>query len=195
MIAALRQPREVIAIEIQAALAEFARRNFALNRLEGATAIRADLRGDKIAGVSPGSFNYVVANPPWHGLGSGRESPNTSRRIARGAAGASLREFVAAATRYCTALGKVALIFAASRSAELFAELRANSLEPKRVRFVHPHLDRPANAIMIEASKGGGAEVIIESPLIVWEKPGVYTTEADAILNANAKVAASSEED
>jgi tRNA1Val (adenine37-N6)-methyltransferase len=193
IIAALRQPREVVAIEMQAELAECARRNLALNGLDRATAIRADLRTSKIAGARPGSFDYVVANPPWRASRSGRESPNASRRIARGAGGASLREFVAAAARYTTNVGKVAMIFTASRSAELLVELCASSLEPKRIRFVHPDVDSPASAIMVEARKGGGVDAIIDAPLILWEKPGVYSAEARAILIPGDGLAAAGE--
>ncbi|MGH7879214.1 MAG: SAM-dependent methyltransferase, partial [Candidatus Binataceae bacterium] len=115
-------------------------------------------------------------------LQSGRESPNASRRIARGAGGASLRDFVAAAARYATSNGRVAMIFTAGRAADLLAELRAKSLEPKRLRLVHPYARSSATSIMVEARRGGGVEVRIEAPLIVWEEPGVYTDEARAIL-------------
>lgn len=193
MIAVLHQPREVVAIEMQAELAQLAEGNFALNRLDYANAIHADLRARKIPGAEPGSFDYVVANPPWHRSGNGRESPNASRRAARGGDGASLRDFVAAAARYGTNVGKIAMIFTASRSAELLAEMNANALEPKRIRFVHPQIDSPANAIMVEASKGGGVEARIEAPLILWESPGVYSAEAHAILNPIADLAATTE--
>jgi tRNA1Val (adenine37-N6)-methyltransferase len=190
---ALRQPREVVALEMQAGLAQLAQRNFALNGLHFATAIQADLRARKIPGIEPGAFDYIVANPPWHGSGNGRESPNASRRAARGGDGASLRDFVRAAARYSTHLGKVAMIFTATRTTELLAEMNVNSLEPKRIRFVHPRVDSPANAVIVEAVKGGGVEAKIQAPLILWEKPGVYSAEARAILNPIVDLAATTE--
>ncbi|HLW70897.1 MAG TPA: methyltransferase [Candidatus Binataceae bacterium] len=183
IVAITRRPREVVAIEIQTDLAELARRNFAFNQLAHATAIAADLRARKIAGAAPGSFDYVVANPPYHALRRGRESPNASRHVARGAGGASIRDFIAAASRYATGNGRVAMIFPASRCADLLVELRAKSLEPKRLRFVQPYAESPATLIMVEARKGAGVEGKVAPPLIVWQKPGVYTDEARGILD------------
>jgi tRNA1Val (adenine37-N6)-methyltransferase len=185
MITLLRQPREVVAIELQPPLAAIAQRNVMLNRLAHFTALQADLRAGAIDGIAPASFDYVVANPPYRAPHCGRESPNAGRRLARGSGGATLREFIAAAARYVVEGGRFALIFTASRSAELIAELRSKSFEPKRCRFVHPYADRPATLILIEARKGGGAEVAVEAPLILWERSGVYTAHARAILSGD----------
>jgi tRNA1Val (adenine37-N6)-methyltransferase len=132
-----------------------------------------------------GSFDLVVANPPYRAAGSGRESPNPSRRLARGAGGGTLRDFIAAAARYATFGGRVAIVFAASRTVELLAELESKSLEPKRCRFVHPYADAPATLILLEARKGGGVEVSIDPPLVLWQSAGVYTAAAQAILSGD----------
>ncbi|MGH7843462.1 MAG: methyltransferase, partial [Candidatus Binataceae bacterium] len=70
ILAKIRQPSAVVAIELQADLAALARRNFASNRLLRATAIAADLRARKITGAAAASFDYVVANPPYRALQS-----------------------------------------------------------------------------------------------------------------------------
>ncbi len=190
MIAITRRPRVIVGIELQHELAELARSNLALNRLENLTVIEADLRDRKIAGVDTGTFDYIVANPPYREARGGRERPNRSRHLARGG-GASLRDFIKAATRYASSSGKVAIIFTAIRAAELIAELKACSLEPKRLRFVHPYAEAVASVVMVEARKGGGIEVKIEAPLILWERPGEYSAGARSILNgAGASAAA-----
>ena len=50
-------------------------------------------------------------------------------------------------------------------------------LEPKRIKFVHPYIDREANMVLIEAVKGGRPECRVEKPIIVYESKGVYTRE------------------
>ncbi|MGH8013892.1 MAG: tRNA1(Val) (adenine(37)-N6)-methyltransferase, partial [Candidatus Binataceae bacterium] len=173
LLAAAHQPRELIALEIQPELAAMVARNFELSNLRLCTAVQGDLRS-KIDGLEPASFDLVVSNPPFRAPRSGRESPNESRRIARGASGATLREFIAAASRYVRHGGRVAIVFTAARTAELIGELRDHSLEPKRIRFVHPRFDLPANTILVEARKGGGVEAVIEPSLILYSAPGVY---------------------
>jgi tRNA1Val (adenine37-N6)-methyltransferase len=182
MVAALWHPREVVAIEVQPELAAIAERNATLNRLDSVRVINADLRARRIGGLIPASFDLVVANPPYRALRSGRESPNAGRRIARGESAATLAQFVDAAKRYATNGAKVAFVFDAARSAELLGCLAAHSLEPKRIRFVHPRAAAPATTILVEARKGGGIEALIEPPLMLYDRPGVHSAEAREIL-------------
>ena len=182
MLAALWHPREIVAIEIQPELAAIAERNATLNGLAAMRVICADLRARRIDGLAPASFDLVIANPPYRALRSGRESPQPGRRIARGESSATLAEFVAAAKRYAAHGAKAAFVFDASRSAELLGCLAANSLEPKRIRFVHPRAGARATTILVEARKGGGIEATIEPPLFLYERPGVYSDEARELM-------------
>ena len=54
--------------------------------------------------------------------------------------------------------------------------LQKYRLEPKRMQLVYPYIDREPNMVLIEALKGGRGRLTVERPLIVYEKPGVYTT-------------------
>jgi tRNA1Val (adenine37-N6)-methyltransferase len=182
MIAALWLPSEVVAVEIQPDVAAIAERNAALNQLDSIRVISADLRARRIEGLAPASFDVVVANPPYRALGSGRRSPNPGRRVAREERAATLADFVAAAKRFAANGAKVAFVFDASRSAELLRCLAAHSLEPKRIRFVHPRADAPAATILVEARKDGGIEVAIEPPLMLYDRSGVYSDEARELM-------------
>src|SRR5271156_441921 len=84
MMGALYRPREVVALELQPALAEMISRSAAINELKSVKAVCADLRQKKIASVEPASFDLVVANPPYRAAASGRENPDPGRRVARG---------------------------------------------------------------------------------------------------------------
>jgi tRNA1(Val) A37 N6-methylase TrmN6 len=182
MIAALWHPREAVAIEIQPELALLAERNIALNQLDSIRVVNADLRARQVDRITPASFDVVVANPPYRALHRGRLSPNPGRRIARDESSATLAEFVTAAKRYAANGAKVAFVFDASRSAELLRCLSTNSLEPKRLRFVHPRADAPASTILVEARKSGGIETIVEPPLFLYDRPGVYSDEARELM-------------
>jgi tRNA1Val (adenine37-N6)-methyltransferase len=182
MIAALWRPREIVAIEIQPDLAEMATRNAAANGFDGLRVINADLLARRIDGVAAASFDLVVANPPYRALRSGRASPNPGRRIARDESAATMADFVAAAKRFAANGAKVAFVFDASRSAELLRCMAANTLEPKRIRFVHPRADAPASTILVEARKGGGIEATIEPPLMLYDRPGAYSDEARELM-------------
>src|SRR5579862_4115445 len=171
MIAALHRPREVVAIEIQPLLAATIARSAALNGFKSVNAVCADLRNRKIAGVESASFDLIVANPPYRAAAAGRENPDHSRRVARGESAAGLEDFVSAARRYGRRGARVAFVFTARRSAELISAMRSKQLEPKRIRFVHPRIAMPASVMLLEARVGGGVEVTIEPPLILYDRP------------------------
>ena len=63
------------------------------------------------------------------------------------------------------------------RLAEIIMVLRKYRMEPKRMQLVYPYADHEANMVLIEARKDGNAFLKVEKPLIVYEKPGVYTPE------------------
>jgi len=181
--AALTKPREVVAMEIQPVLAAMITRNAELNHLDAVRSLCADLRRPRaLASPRAGSFDLVLANPPFRARQSGRESPFIGRRLARGETAARLEDFAAAAARYTRHGGRAAFIFAAARSGELISTLRARRLEPKRIRFVHPYAAARASTVLVEARKGGGVEMEVEPPLVMYDAPRVYSNEARALL-------------
>lgn len=190
VIAALHHPRDIVAVEIQPELVAMIHRNAELNRFASIRAVEADLRKIADKKIAPQSFDVVIANPPYRARKTGRISPNDARRIARSEASATLKDFIAAASKYARRGGRAAFVFAADRAAELISLLREHHLEPKRIRFVHAFADAPAATVLIEARKFGGIEVAIEAPLILYDAPGVYSREARALLGEVASPSA-----
>jgi tRNA1Val (adenine37-N6)-methyltransferase len=182
MLAALGRPREVVAIELQPALADLINLNAAQNSLGNVRGLCADIRSRRISGVAAASFDLIVANPPFHASTRGRQSPIPGRSMARAETGAELGDFTAVARRYARNGARVAFVFAASRSAELVAAMRSHGLEPKRIRFVHPRIELPAASVLVEARAGGGTETRVEPPLVLYDRIGVYSAEARAML-------------
>ena len=63
------------------------------------------------------------------------------------------------------------------RLMEILGTMRAHKMEPKRMKFVHPYLDKEANMVLIEAVRGGGTWMKVEAPVVVYQAPGVYSEE------------------
>ena len=68
-----------------------------------------------------------------------------------------------------------------ARLVEMIRLLSDYGLEPKRIKFVHPFIDKEANMVLIEALRGGKAMVKLEAPIIVYKSQGVYTDEIHEI--------------
>ena len=130
--------------------------------------------------ISPNSFDVIIANPPYVKFGTGKKSPVIERQTARHDQTASLSLWLNL-QMLMKNKGRYFLVFAAQRLAELLSLLRKNNLEPKRLRFVHPSLNKSASLILLEAVKGGGRGMDILPPLIVHEQNGGYTDEMKKI--------------
>ncbi len=181
-IATLYRPREIVALEIQPRMIAMIRRSLDLNGIHSIQPIEADLRAITDHRIAPDSFDLAVANPPYRAVSSGRASPNAARRMARSEISATLNDFAAAAATHIHAGGRAAFVFVANRFAELNSVVREHRLESKRIRFVHPYIDQPATTVLMETRKGGGFEVSIEPPLILYQTPGVYSKAARELL-------------
>jgi tRNA1(Val) A37 N6-methylase TrmN6 len=71
------------------------------------------------------------------------------------------------------------LIFPALRTVDLFVALREGKLEPKRLQFVHPRIQKEAKFVLTESVKTSGVELKIMNPLILRESDRGETVSAD----------------
>ena len=63
------------------------------------------------------------------------------------------------------------------RLIEIITMLTKYKLEPKRMKMVHPFVDKEANMVLIESVRGGRSMIKVEAPVIVFKEPGVYSDE------------------
>ena len=63
------------------------------------------------------------------------------------------------------------------RLAEILSKMVAVGLEPKRMRMVHPFIDKEPNMVLIEGKRGANSRMTVERPLIVYKETGVYSDE------------------
>jgi len=157
-----------VAIELQPRLAALARHGLARNAFgPRLTIVEGDVRR-LVGGVVPRArFDLVASNPPYRALAGGFVSPDQEIARAHHEVTLTLAECLDAAAALRHPEGRVALVFLASRVAELLSGLTARGLAPRRLRFVHPTLDLPASRVLIEAAAAGaGAPPCeIEAPL------------------------------
>lgn len=165
------------ALEIQEEMADMARRSVALNGLEDKISIvTGDIKeASKIFGKA--SFHVVTCNPPYMNQNHGLKNPDEPKAIARHEILCSFEDVAREASALLVPGGRFYLVHRPHRLTEIFDTLRKYKLEPKRMRFVHPFAAQEANMILLEAFRGGKPQMRIEAPVIVYEKPGVYTRE------------------
>ena len=154
-----------------------ARRSVALNHLENKIQI---ITGDiKTAGdLFPlSSFDVITSNPPYMNNAHGLKNPEDRKAISRHEILCTLEDVVRETARLLKPGKRFYLVHRPYRLAETITVLKKHCLEPKRIKFVHPFQDRDANMVMIEAFRGGKAMMKVEKPVIVFQRPGVYSDE------------------
>lgn len=172
----------IVGLELQETLIADACRNVAENRLQQRVALlQADARQSQNL-FPPGAFSTVVCNPPYRAVSHGRLNPNPSRAIARHELTLTLAQWVVACRHLLAKGGLLTLIYHPSRLVELCAQLRTARLQPRRLRLVHSTLQTSASMVLLEAVKDGGDALTVLPPLVIYEVPGSYTPEMQAIF-------------
>lgn len=154
-----------------------ARRSVARNHLEDRISI---VTGDiKEAGslFAPASFDCITCNPPYMIGRHGVVNPDAPKAIARHELLCTFDDVAACAEKLLCTGGHFFLVHRPFRLSEILVTLTAHHLEPKRMRLVYPFVDKEPNMVLIEAVRGGKPRMTVESPLIIFERPGQYTAE------------------
>ena len=164
-------------VEVQAAAAALAERNVRDNRLGDRIGIvRCDILDVK-EHFERGSFEAVVANPPYFRKGSGLINAREPKITARHETTASLDDFVRCASWLLGDRGAFYMIHRPDRLADIVYSCRQASLEPKVMRFVSPRRDRAPNLLLMECRKYGGPGLKVQDPLAVYNEDGTITGE------------------
>lgn len=177
LLAAKTEGEHFTGLEISKTSADMAQRSVALNGLsERMDVVLGDI---KKAGAlfAPASFDVVTSNPPYMTGGHGLVNPDVEKAAARHEVLCTLEDVVSAAAKLVRSSGRFYMVHRPFRLAEIIRVLSAHQLEPKRMQLVYPYVDREPNMVLIEAVRGGRPRMTVEKPLIVYEKPGVYTGE------------------
>ena len=164
-------------LEIQKEVAEMAERSVRLNHLEDRVDIvRGDIKeASRLFGKA--SFDVVTSNPPYMNDNHGLKNPDLPKAIARHEVFCTLDDVCREASLLLRSGGRFYMVHRPHRLAEIITALKTYRLEPKRMKLVHPFADKDANMVLIEAVRGGRSMIKVEAPVIVYQKPGVYTQE------------------
>jgi tRNA1Val (adenine37-N6)-methyltransferase len=164
-------------LEIQPEVADMAARSVRLNGLEDRLDIvQGDIKeASRLFGKA--SFDVVTSNPPYMTDTHGLKNPDLPKAIARHEVLCTLEDVVREASLMLRTGGRFYMVHRPRRLAEIISVLRQYKLEPKRMKMVHPFIDKEANMVLIEAVRGGGVMMNVEAPVIVFQAPGVYSEE------------------
>ena len=164
-------------LEIQPDSADMARRSVALNRLEQKVDIvTGDIKdASKLFGAS--SFDVITTNPPYMIGQHGLQNPDEAKAIARHEVLCTLEDIMRESSKLLKPKGRFYIVHRPFRLSEIFCCMTKYGIEPKRMKLVHPFIDKEPNMVLIEGLHGGNPRMTVEKPLIVYKEQGKYTDE------------------
>ena len=166
-----------VGLEIQQESADMAKRSVLHNHLESKIEI---VNGDikEAANLFGGaSFDVITTNPPYMIGHHGIANTSDTKAIARHEVLCTLDDILRESAKVLRPGGKFYMVHRPFRLAEILSKMIATGIEPKRMRMVHPFVDKEPNMVLIEGARGGNSRMTVERPLIVYKEVGVYSDE------------------
>lgn len=181
LLVALRGAQQVIGVDINPRLVCLLQRSIEHNKLQAQVkAQQLDLKEQKVL-QSLGTFDVVVANPPYRRAQTGKVRAELAASSACHELTADLEDFIVAASKVLKTRGRLAIVNLAERLTDTIYFLKKYQLEPKRLQFVHSYANGPAKIFLIEAvfqANSGGLDIL--PPLVVYQAEGEYTEQLKA---------------
>ena len=164
-------------LEIQEESADMARRSVLYNHLEDRVCIvTGDIR-EAAALFGAASFHVITVNPPYMIGAHGLKNDNEAKYIARHEVLCTLEDVLRESERILPDKGRFYMVHRPFRLAEILSGMSRHRMEPKRMRLVHPYIDKDPNMVLLEGVKGANPRMTVEPPLVVYNKDGTYTDE------------------
>ena len=171
-----RTPKKIIGIEIQDEAVDLARRNVEMNDLnDQIEVVHGDIK-DVIKELPKAQL--IVCNPPFFKVGENSNlNDNEYLTIARHEIKIDLEGIISAAAYLLDNKGRFAIVHRPDRMIDILNIMQKYDIEPKRIRFVYPKMNRDSHVLLVEGMYKGKKGLKIEPPLYAHNDDGSYSNE------------------
>lgn len=174
------QRPQVHGVEVQPELAALARRNVAHNHMQDHYHVHhCDLRQLDRAALP--RFELILLNPPYFGADEGMRNPNRQRAAARHELNGTLGQLLGGCRDLMARRAVLRVIYPARKLMQAMLAARRHDLHPCRIRFLHSTPGQNAYAALIDLKRKAN-EAHILPPLILYQRPDVYTDQVQELL-------------
>lgn len=174
--------KHITAVEIQESLADLARRNVKLNRLEKKITVREeDLRTFQ----PEKRFDIIFSNPPYIKKEGGHLSPSLEKSVAKHELECTLNDILVKTTELLKKEGRAYFIYPAKRKRDFEEVIDKNRLCIKTFRSVSSRQNEPPTLFLLECGFSSGKSAVLP-PFILYNEKGEYTEEAKEIFSGRA---------
>ena len=177
LLTAKTEGQSFVGLEIQEESADMARRSAQHNHLEDKVEIVTGDIKEAAEIFGPVSFDVITVNPPYMIGQHGIANASDTKAIARHEVLCTLDDVLRESAKLLKPKGRFYMVHRPFRLAEILSKMVAVGIEPKRMRMVHPFIDKEPNMVLIEGLRGGNSRMTVEPPLVVYKEVGVYNDE------------------
>ncbi len=173
LLSAKTEARHITGLEIQEDTAEMARRSVAHNHLEDRIDIVTGDIKEAAELFKPAFFDVITTNPPYMLADHGMRNPDDAKAIARHEVLCSLDDILRESMRLMQDKSRFYMIHRPFRLTEIMIKMHQYKIEPKRIRFIHPYIDKEPVMVLVEGVRGAKPRVTVEPPLIIYDRNGM----------------------
>ena len=177
LLTAKTEGQSFVGLEIQEESADMARRSVLHNGLEEKVEIVTGDIKEAAEIFGPVSFDVITVNPPYMIGQHGIANASDTKAIARHEVLCTLDDVLRESAKILKPKGRFYMVHRPFRLAEILSKMVAVGIEPKRMKMVHPFIDKEPNMVLIEGLRGGNSRMTVEPPLVVYKEVGVYNDE------------------
>lgn len=169
LLAAKTQGKHFTGLEIQEESADMALRSVEHNRLQDKIDIVTGDIKEAAEIFKPAFFDVIITNPPYMLEQHGLQNPQDAKAIARHEVLCTLDDILRESGKLLQeSKGRFYMIHKPFRLAEILVKMNSYKIEPKRLQFIHPYVNKEPTMVLIEGIKGGKSRVKIEPPVIMY---------------------------
>lgn len=173
LLSAKTKGKKFTGLEIQAETAEMARRSVLYNHLEDRVEIVTGDIKEAADIFKPAFFDVITTNPPYMLAEHGLRNTDDAKAAARHEVLCSLDDILRESMRLLQDKGRFYMIHRPFRLTEILIKMNHYKIEPKRIRFIHPYIDKEPAMVLVEGVRGAKPRVTVEPPIIIYGKSGI----------------------
>ncbi len=171
--------KHITAVEVQASLAELARRNVKLNHLEKRMSI---VEQDLMQFWPEKKYDVIFSNPPYHKRTEGHLSLSKEKSIAKHELKCTIFDIMQKTSVLLKRRGRAYFVFPERRKDDLAEAVKRNGLKMKSKRFVYPRSKGRPNLFLVECDFL--SRIVQQYPdLVLYDGEGNYSHETQEIFS------------
>ena len=176
----------IYAVEIQKEVYELGKETIDINNLNDKIKLLNMDAKDLPNMFETDTFDIITCNPPYFKDSElSKKNSNKVKSIARHEIKINLDDIFKLSRKLLKNNGSILLVHRPERLIEIIETMKKNNIEPKRIQFIYPKIDKEANTILIEGTKNGKPGLKIMNPVIVHDEDGNYNDDIKCLFKGD----------